>query len=204
MNITSLQEDALRELINIGYGRAAAALSEMTHSRVMLDAPQLTLLEIAEVEPALRRHFTDGLTCVNQAFSGPLTGNALLLLDQRSASMLASLVGRIDSSPLAPESTMSDVVVEIGNIVLNACLGVFGNLLRVQVMFTVPRLTVGSVSSLLRSLAVDAEPLSHALLVHTRFTIRSSNVRGYLGIVLGISSTATLLSAMDDWSGPGT
>jgi chemotaxis protein CheC len=201
MNVTSLQEDALRELINIGYGRAAAALSEMTQSRVMLEAPQLTLLEIAEVETALRRHFCDGLTCVNQAFSGPLTGNALLLLDQHSASTLANLVGRVDPSPAPPERRMSEVVVEIGNIVLNACLGVFGTLLRVQVMFTVPRLTVGSVGSLLRSLAVDAEPLSHALLVHTRFTIRSSNVRGYLGIVLGISSTATLLSAIDDWSG---
>lgn len=204
MNVTSLQEDALRELINIGYGRAAAALSELTQSRVMLEAPQLTLLEIAQVEAALRRHFSDGLTCVNQAFSGPIAGNALLLLDQRSANMLASLVGRNDPSPGAQEPRISDVVVEIGNIVLNACLGVFGNLLRVQVMFTVPRLTVGSVGSLLRSLAVDAEPLSHALLVHTRFTIRASNVRGYLGIVLGISSTALLLSAIDDWSGVGS
>ena len=203
MNVTAVQEDALRELINIGYGRAAAALSELTQSRVALEAPQLTVLEISEVEPALRRLFHDGLTCVNQAFSGALAGNALLLLDERSAGMLTSLIGRVDpSSTLEPQ--MSEVVVEIGNIVLNACLGVFGNLLRVQVTFAVPRLTVGSVASMLRSLSVDAEPLSHALLVHTRFTIRASNVRGYLGIVLGVSSTARLLSAIEDWSGVGS
>ncbi|MFZ2617001.1 MAG: chemotaxis protein CheC, partial [Anaerolineae bacterium] len=30
MNLTAQQEDALVELINIGFGRAAAALSELT------------------------------------------------------------------------------------------------------------------------------------------------------------------------------
>ena len=34
-----------------------------------------------------------------------------------------------------------EVITEVGNIVLNACLGVFGNLLKVQVTFAVPRFT---------------------------------------------------------------
>ena len=34
MELTSSQHDALTELINIGYGRAAGALSELTGYRI--------------------------------------------------------------------------------------------------------------------------------------------------------------------------
>ena len=33
MNLTALQEDALTEVINIGFGRAAASLSKLTGQR---------------------------------------------------------------------------------------------------------------------------------------------------------------------------
>lgn len=202
MNVTATQEDALRELINIGYGRAAAALSELTQVRVMLEAPRLTVLDIAEVEPALRPLFADGLTCVNQVFSGPLAGNALLLLDGRSAKLLSGLVAR-PAREVAGQPELTETLIEVGNIVLSACLGVFGHLLRFQVGFTVPELSVGSVASLFRTFTVDSDPLSSALLVHTRFTLRESNVKGYLGILLGISSTERLLAAVDEWGESG-
>jgi chemotaxis protein CheC len=199
MNVTEAQVDALRELINIGYGRAGAALSEMTQSRVTLEAPKLILLDISDIEPELRPLFADGLTCVNQVFSGALAGNALLLLDGRSAGILTDLVARPDDTK-GPQPEVGETLVEVGNIVLSACLGVFGHLLRFQVGFTVPRLNVGSVATLLRSFTVNSEPLSSALLVHTRFTIRASNVKGYLGILLGVASTERLLAAVDEWS----
>jgi chemotaxis protein CheC len=198
MNATPTQVDALRELINIGYGRAGAALSELTQARVTLEAPKLVLMDMADIEPELRPLFADGLTCVNQVFSGALAGNALLLLDGRSANILTNLVTRPEEgSP--PQPDISETLVEVGNIVLSACLGVFGHLLRFQVGFTVPELNVGSVASLLRSFTINSEPLSSAMLVHTRFTIRASNVKGYLGILLGVASTERLLAAVDEW-----
>ena len=199
MKVTAAQVDALRELINIGYGRAGAALSEMTQARVTLEAPKLVLLDIAEVEGELKHLFADGLTCVNQVFSGALAGNALLLLDGRSASILTNLVTRSEGSS-EPQPDVTETLVEVGNIVLSACLGVFGHLLRFQVGFTVPELTAGSVASLLRSFTINSETLSSALLVHTRFTIRASNVKGYLSILLGVASTERLLEAVDEWS----
>ena len=39
MKLTALQEDALIELLSIGFGRAAASLSQLTGDRVVLEAP---------------------------------------------------------------------------------------------------------------------------------------------------------------------
>ena len=38
MQLTAAQQDALIELLNIGFGRAAASLSQLTGHRVILDA----------------------------------------------------------------------------------------------------------------------------------------------------------------------
>ncbi len=198
MTFTPTQEDGLRELINISYGRAASGLAEMTQARVLLEAPSLEMLNITELETSLQSIFRGGLTCVNQTFDGALSGAAMLLLDHRSAGLLARLVMPTNLNDNMPRE--EDTLTEVGNIVLNACLGVFGNLLRVQIEFTVPNFTVGSVSSLFRSVRVASEPLDAAILVHTRFSIRDSNVKGYLGIILGVTSTTRLIAAIDDWA----
>ena len=92
-----------------------------------------------------------------------------------------------------------EVITELGNIVLNACLGVFGNLLQVRVTFAVPRLHVETVERVLRSTTVDNRELCHALMIHTRFQLRDSDVVGYLVILLGVTSLDRLLVALKDW-----
>src|SRR6202012_4643129 len=123
------QKDALTELINIGYGRAAGSLSELTGYRIALEGPQGAIHDIAEIAPALERMLGSSIASGNQVFSGPVSGNALLLLDQASALELIRLLSDARSSPVGFDSNSREIMTEIGNIVLNACLGVFGNLL---------------------------------------------------------------------------
>ncbi len=92
-----------------------------------------------------------------------------------------------------------EVITEVGNIVLNACLGVFGNLLQVNVTFSVPRLHIETVEAVLQSTIIGREPLSHALMVRTRFHLRSTNLTGYLAIVLGVTSLDRLLLELERW-----
>ena len=82
---------------------------------------------------------------------------------------------------------------------LNACLGVFGNLLQVQVTFSVPRLHLESVSGVLSSISVRDRELQYALMVHTRFHLRDSDISGYMVIILGITSFSRLLSELEKW-----
>jgi len=200
MDLTSQQTDALTELINIGYGRAAAALSDLTGHRITMEVPNVSMHEIAEIAPMLMGLVHGEVASVNQVFSGPIAGNALLLLDEQAALMLSRLLtdegvaygDRIDSGA-------REIITEIGNILLNACLGVFGNILKVQVSFAVPRMQVESVDRVLRSITIRSAELTHALMVHTRFQLRSSGVSGYMVIILGMTSLERMLEQLEAW-----
>ena len=197
MDLTALQQDALTELINIGFGRAAAALSKLTGHRVELEVPAVTMCPIDQMAEVLRPLLSDELATVHQIFSGPVDGDALLVLDQRSASILKELLTDEPALPLQVDRSAREVVTEIGNILLNACLGTFGNLLKVQVSFSVPHLSLESLGGLVRSIAVEREGLRYALIVHSSFRLRDSSLKGYLVIVLGVASLERLIDALE-------
>jgi chemotaxis protein CheC len=197
--LTTLQEDALIELINIGFGRAAASLSKLTGHRVQLEVPQITMCPIDEMADRLRPLLANEVATVHQIFSGPVDGDALLVLDQNSAAILKELLTSEPALPLDIDRSAREVVTEIGNIVLNACLGTFGNLLKVQVSFSVPHLTLDTLESVVGSIAVDREGLRYALIIHSSFRLRNSSLTGYLVIVLGVSSIERLIHALERW-----
>jgi len=199
VKLTTVQEDALMELINIGFGRAAAALSKLTGHRVQLEVPQVAMCPIDEMAERLRPMLGNDLATVHQIFSGPVDGDALLVLDQNSAAILKELLTDEPALPLTLDRSAREVVTEIGNILLNACLGTFGNLLKVQVSFSVPHLTLDTLESVVGSITVDREGLRYALIVHSSFRLRNSSLTGYLVIVLGVASIERLIGALENW-----
>jgi len=198
MDLTISQQDALTELINIGYARAAAVLSDLTGHRISLEVPEVAIHLIPEIREQLQNVIQGEVASVNQIFSGPISGNAILLLDREAALLLNSLLTD-RSNPTELDGAAREVITEVGNIVLNACLGAFGNLLKVQVSFTVPNLQVESVEKVLRSITVAGDELEYALIIHTRFHMRASDVSGYLVIILGVTSLETLMAELRKW-----
>ena len=89
-----------------------------------------------------------------------------------SAAILKELLTNEPALPLEIDRSAREVVTEIGNILLNACLGTFGNLLKVQVSFSVPHLTLDTLESVVSSIAVDRQGLRYALIVHSHFRLR--------------------------------
>lgn len=199
MELTSVQNDALIELLNIGFGRAAGALSQLTGHRVLLEVPEVSVHQIGELEPALEHVIKGDIASVHQIFSGPVSGDALLILDYSAAGMLKELLTSEPPLPLPLDASAREVLTEVGNILLNACLGTFGNLLQVQVSFSVPQLNLETLSSVLRSLLVNREGLRYALLVHAGFRLRDAAVTGYLIIVLSVASLDRLIHAVEAW-----
>jgi chemotaxis protein CheC len=204
VNLTVAQRDALTELINIGFGRAAAALSKLTGHRVQLEVPQITMCPVEEIADSLRPMLENEVATVHQIFLGPVDGDALLVLDQTSAAILKELLTSEPALPLEIDRSAREVLTEIGNIVLNACLGTFGNLLRMQVSFSVPHLTLDRLDSLVGSISIGHQGLRYGLVVHAAFRLKNSSLTGYLVIVLGVASIDRLIRAVEDWeSGEG-
>jgi len=199
VELNKTQQDALIELLNIGFGRAAAALSELTGHRVLLEVPQVSVYPIAELNTALRTVLDDQVASVHQIFSGPVGGDALLILDHVAAGMLKELLTNEPPLPLPLDASAREVLTEVGNILLNACLGTFGNILQVQVSFSVPHLNLDTLHDVMRSLLVNREGLRYALVVHAGFKLRHAEVKGYLVIVLSVASLDRLIRAVEEW-----
>ena len=199
MQLSAAQQDALVELLNIGFGRAAASLSQLTGHRVLLDVPQVSLHPIEEVGEALERTVHGPVASVHQIFTGPVGGDALLILDESGAAILKELLTSEPALPLSIDASAREVITEVGNILLNACLGTFGNLLKVQVSFSVPHLGIENVAGLLESLMVSQQGIRYALIVHAAFRLRDTQVTGYLMIVLSVASLDRLMRAVEDW-----
>ena len=200
MVLTDRQNDALAELINIAFSRTGAALSELTGQRVLLSPPSVSIHRTAELPRALAKFIPGEVASVHQVFAGPVAGDALLLLNYDGAMELTNLL--IDEPiPNFLDESAREVLTEVGNILLNACLGMFGNLLRVHVSFSVPSLHLESLDDLVASLLTGEDDRRYALVVSTAFQVRDSAVSGFLVMALSVASLDRLLSEVDGWEG---
>jgi len=199
MELTERQRDAVSELINIAFSRTGAALSELTGQRVMLNAPEVTIHPTTGLPGALAKFMPGEVAAIHQVFGGPVAGDALLLLNHDGAVQLTDLLtdGHAPSNRL--DESAREVLTEVGNILLNACLGMFGNLLDVHVSFSVPRLHTETLDELLVSIGTAAGEPRYALVVYTAFQIRDSAVRGFLVMVLSVTSLDRLIQEVDAW-----
>jgi chemotaxis protein CheC len=187
--LNDVDTDALTELFNIGLHRAAASLSDLTSQRVLVDLPRLWVCPLKELKGVLNQLLTGELATVHQIFGGTVAGDAVLLLEYEKAALLASVMtegqvagdGNIDASA-------REVLAEVGNIVLGACLSAFGNMLKVSVSFSVPRIHIESLDGLLHSLVVDSAEVQYAMVATTRFRLSEQEVGGYMIFVIGMNS----------------
>ena len=200
MNLTADQKDAVAELVNIAFARTAAALSDLTNNRVELSVPEVAAYPIRNLEPALARFVRGDVATVHQIFGGPVAGDAFLMLEVDGAAKLVGLLTDAEAPTRKMGASDREVLAEVGNILLNACLGVFGDLLQVRFTFSVPRLQLESLGSMLASLLVGQDELRDALLVGTRFTARASDVTGCLVLVLGVTSMEKFVVAVEAWA----
>ena len=97
------------------------------------------------------------------------------------------------------DESAREVLTEVGNILLNACLGMFGNLLDVRVSFSVPRLHLETLDDLLASLISEGSEPQYALVIYTALQIRDSSVKGFLVMVLSVSSLDRLMHEVEAW-----
>ena len=199
MKLTERQSDALSELINIAFARTGAALSELTGHRVVLNPPEVAIYRTAELRGALAKFVPGDVASIHQVFGGPVAGDALLLLNYPGAIHLTDLLTDDQKESNYLDESAREVLTEVGNILLNACLGMFGNLLNVHVTFSVPRLHLETLDELIASTTSDKTEMHYALVVYTAFQIRDSSVKGFLVIVLSVDSLDRLIQEVDAW-----
>ncbi len=92
MLLTERQKDAISEVINISFSRAAKSLNELTNSRVIISVPKIELVEIAQLDEILKNYISNEITTIHQVFNGFVEGDALLIFDRESSKKLTKIL----------------------------------------------------------------------------------------------------------------
>lgn len=183
-------KDALTEVFNIGVGEAAASLSVMVGEEILLSVPEVDLRTRADLIAELSADIPGRTTAIAEGFSGLLTGEAMLLFPERRGLELVRALLREDT-PLDEITPLErDALVEVGNVLLNACLGALGNLLRVDMEIRVPELVVDTVKAILEGTA--SHVMDDILFLRVRMTLASSSISGHVAIALDVQSSRHL------------
>lgn len=184
-------------MMSLGMGRAAASLSRLTGDRVVLEVPRVEVLAIGQLDEHLGGVADQEVCTVLQMFEGEVAGDAILFLPLPSArDLLELLVGR--PMTLARFSELERAaLMEVGNIVINACLGSLSNLLKIRFSSLVPHAAVQSLRPMLQGNDDNGDRSRICLLVGSRFRVRARAVDGHLAIVVGVDSVRALAAAVD-------
>lgn len=195
--LSELQTDVISELMNIGMGHAAASLSEMVGEEVLLKVPSVEFIHHYNIINHIENMAGPEIAGVRQSFEGVFWGHALLLFPENDSLELVRALLQ-DDIPLEELSDMEqDALAEVGNIIINACLGSLSNVLGEGIDTSVPVYLKGDVDEVIFS---NNDGIDRGMmLVRLDFNLPSKNINGYVAFTLDISSLEQLKNNIDNF-----
>jgi chemotaxis protein CheC len=180
--LNTLETDLLTELFNIGIGRAANSLSLLVKQEVKLTVPSVKFISMQE----MTSHFgMDELSCgVGQKMQGDFEAYSLLLFSESgSKEVVRSMLGDTLPDEMIVEM-QQEAMNEIGNIVLNACIGSVSNSMSSTIDVGIPKFFHDKTENII-NVNTGKEGNDHTVLLITIDMILSqSNIKGYMVFLL--------------------
>lgn len=197
MDLSELERDAICELVNIGIGQAARSLGKMVDDRVLLTIPALELVEYANVLAMLGTETDAAVTAIKERFSGAFQGDAILVFPEKhSLDLVRSLLD--EDMPIESLTELEqESLLEVGNIVLNACLGTFINILSCRLEIDLPVLFRGSIAKVLGQRATADNTIY--MVMRIDFTTQKKMIKGYLVFLFDSDFTTTFLAQIHSY-----
>ncbi len=197
MELTNEETDILKELINIGVGKAAGVLNQITGLHIILHVPALKIIPLSELKQTQNDEDDSNLSAVYLGFEGNFSGKAGLLFPTESASLLVSLLTGEDSLDTDDlDALRVGTLTEIGNIVINGVMGSMGNVLKQHLLYTTPTYLEGTMPELIYS-SVDSEEAVF-LTAQTRFNVKEKAIQGEIMLTFGIGSFDALVRIINE------
>lgn len=204
--LTELEKDALQEIMNIGFGRAAADLAEIINLHVILSVPHIAVLQSDEVIRYVHDEIPDttDMSMITQFFSGKFSGGSFLVFPHGEGRKLLrifdgemALIGENYDIDVLEKETL----VEVGNIIIGACVGKIAEMLGDVVTYAPPRFfSQEQIYETLEDVLNSSD--SFAILFKTVFNFEQYNVSGYLFLVSQYSIMPWLKQAIAEFLGP--
>jgi len=192
--------EILQEIMNIAFGKSAADLADVIDTHVVLNVPFISIMQVMELPDYIRKHVKDykNISIVEQHFWGRFKGDALLVFSSGSGRELIGLLQRgenasLESDPI--EILERETLMEVGNILIGACVGKVAELLKDIVTYTPPMIVLerhyeNAISE------SELNPDKIAIVLKTNFSFSEGDVSGFLFLVTSNDSIQWLREAL--------
>ncbi|MDD2308595.1 MAG: chemotaxis protein CheC [Desulfuromonadaceae bacterium] len=197
--ISEEEKEILQEIMNIAFGKAAADLAEVINIFVVLSVPHIEILNAQDLPEYLKSQVSsyDRVSIVEQNFWGDFKGSAFLVFQASAGKELISLFGEgsEDFGSESIDALEKETLMEVGNILIGACVGKLSELLGDAVTYSPPRVVTENSTN-------DAIPVnifesgSSAIVLKTVFCFNERNVNGFLFLVTSNDSILWLKKSL--------
>lgn len=193
--------DAIREIVNIGVGRAAGQLNQMTGSHIRLQVPMIRIIPFDEFSEAKKEILSENLrSSVTLGFRGTFSGITVVAFSPESAAALVMLLtGEKEDSPDLDPMRI-EALKEVGNIIINSVMGSIANVLSEHLTYSLPVYFEGPVSDL-AGLRNRGRPDQYILIAKASFFIESLRIDGDIFLLFEVGSLERLVDSISAASG---
>lgn len=201
--LTEDELEILKEIMNIAFGKATADLAELINIFITLTVPDVRIIATDELQPYIKDEVKeyDRVSLVEQKFWGEFNGSALMIFPSDSGRELITLLTNegADSLESDPISELEKgTLMEIGNILIGACVGRIAELLGDVLTYSPPIVYVERLSKD-GFFQQSSEIKSPVITLKTLFSFENKDVTGFLFLVTSHKSIAWLSKALNEF-----
>lgn len=191
--LSEMQSDLLKELFNLGIGSAARSLSELVNHEIILTVPEIIFETPTELTTRLGRG--QSVFSVSQFMEGPFDMHSMLIFKPEDS---FDVVKKMLDQHLSDETLTelhSEALTEIGNVVLNSCIGMIGEALEENFTIDLPVFRDVKTEQLLDM--ETTEKIDIIVSVVVKIEMKGSLVNGHLVFVLNTHSMGDLYQTLN-------
>ena len=175
------EQDCLQELMNIAYGSATAAITEILDAEATLSIPKIEIIDAQNLQKHLTKHI--GVNVPHfismQQINGAISGENLFIIDKQSATNVALKFGLEEDE--IDDNELSDIILEITNILSSSTISKLAQEMDAKVSFSPPDIAIlGSIDQLDNQFIDNYEKV---IIISTELNFNDLNIHGELLIL---------------------
>ena len=189
------EKDCLQELMNMAYGSATAAISEVLDAFATLNIPRIQIIPADKLKDYLksRLHNESEQFLATQLLSGNLAGENLFLIDSESAVNLAHEFDLEDDE--INDEELFDIILEITNILSSSTSGRLAEDLDAIISFSPP--SIQKITSIDKVDNRLVDEYNQIIIISTELTFNDQKINGELLLLTKDNSIIWLKEALN-------
>ena len=180
ITLTEDEKDCLQELMNVAYGSATAAITEILDAFAKLSIPKIQIINSSELKTYLSNELNlevEHLVSLQQ-INGTLCGENMFVIDKQSAKNIAYKFGLEEDE--VNDEEIADVVLEITNILSSSTISKLAEDIDTNVSFSAP--TIKTLTSIDQLKNLFISKYEKVIIISTQLKFEDLDINAELSI----------------------